>query len=538
MRISTKIKALLALGLVTILALAGCAKSTSAPTPMSTKGPSGDLKVVLSGFGDERLDPIKSGGIDRFNLLSPMFDSLLRTDGVNPTPALAEKWEMTPDGLSWTFYLRKGIKFHNGDEMTATDVKFSLDRYITSDAQYSDLRGMVDHTDIVDNYTVRVYTKGKQPFLTYIIYPPVRGQSLIMPKSYFEQVGAKEFEAHPIGTGPYKFVNHIAGDSVSMEALTSHWRVAPVFKNLTVIKIPDGSTRVAMLKTGAADISEVGASDTAELESLGYKTASLSTEMAVINLHGAYAPQSVGKPMADIRVRQALSLAINRDEMIKMFFFNKATFPIAPYIYDVSADVDIPYWRDYGAKLYRYDPTEAKKLLTDAGYPQGIDLKFWSYSMSGATDLPKMAEVIQGYWLKIGVKAQIVAVDNAAYKAVQNELKTPEIAGQVAVFSTGASSLAAQRLTGGYSTSGTFGLLNKAFPEIDKTLSSVMSEMDASKRKEMLTGVIKTIADSYTQLPIAYAQMLVALGPNVNITFPKPVDCPIGYYLDLAQHGK
>jgi peptide/nickel transport system substrate-binding protein len=325
---------------------------------------------------------------------------------------------------------------------------------------------------------------------------------------------------------------------VEYEALDQHWRQTAAFKKLTIIKIPEAATKVAVLKTGTVDIIDAGIPDAQELETLGYKIANLATQMSVVNLHGAYAPQNAGKPLADIRVRQALSLAINRDEIIKNFYLGKASFPMPPYLFDISADIDIPYWREYGTKLNLYDTTEAKRLLTEAGYPQGFSIRLWSFAQSTAQDLPQLCQVVQAYWLQIGVKAEIYPVDYSIYSSKTNELKSLELIGQAACYSVGASSVTVQRLRAGFHTTGTFALLNKAFPEVEKVLDDVMSETDASKRKDMLAPVIKTCADTYTQLPIAYVPSLVVISPKVKINIPKPADCSIGYYLDIAQHAK
>jgi peptide/nickel transport system substrate-binding protein len=443
---------------------------------------------------------------------------------------------MATDGLSWTFYIRKGIKFHNGDELTANDVKFSVDRYLTKDAHNPDLANMVDRTEVVNDYTVRVYTKDKQPFMPYIMYPPIRGQSMIISKSYVEKNGIDYAEAHPIGTGPFKFVRHVKGDFVQYEALDKHWRQVPAFKQLSVILIPEEATQVALLKTGQLDIIGTSIDSAQELESSGYRSYGMIVNMAVINLHGAYAPQGAGMPLSDIRIRQALSLAINRDEMIKIFFRSKASLPMVPGIFGVSADVDLAYWRDYATKLYHYDPAAATQLLKDAGYPNGFTIKLWTHLQ--AAYLPKMAEVIQGYWAKIGVNAEITFVDQTVYDAIRNENKTPQVVGQAATYSIGPSSLVGERLRALYHTQGTYGLINKAFPEVEQVINTIMSETDVSKRREVLANTIKTTADTYTQLPIAYVPDMIVLGPKVNIDFPKPIDIRIGYFFDIAQHAK
>ncbi len=166
--------------------LAGCASpptSTQTPTattapptggattttpPISTptqSGQYGDLRIAVTTLGNENFDPALATHTMIANVLAPMFDYLFYIENSERVNGLVEKWEMAPDGLSQTFQIRKGIKFHDGSEMTSADVKFSLEQYMRKDAYFTYLRDMTERIEIVDDYTIRVFTKGRQPYL-------------------------------------------------------------------------------------------------------------------------------------------------------------------------------------------------------------------------------------------------------------------------------------------------------------------------------------------------------------------------------------
>lgn len=224
MKISQPISVVVILGLVIMLclgglSLGGCRKPASTTAPAPTTAPYGELKIGTPTFGAEQFDPAVQPPMMGFYC-----DGLLSFEDGQVKPGLAERWEIAPDGLSWTFYLRKGVKFHNGDDLTAKDVKFSLDHYMSDAARYGNMKDMVAHTDIVDDYTVHVYTKGPQPYLWTILtsfLSPSYGA--IIPKDYIEKNGIKYFEQHPVSSGPYRFVEHVSGVSVTEEAVDNYW---------------------------------------------------------------------------------------------------------------------------------------------------------------------------------------------------------------------------------------------------------------------------------------------------------------------------
>ena len=193
-----------------------------------------------------------------------MYDSLIGFDlekgGVGP--GVAERWELSPDGLAWTFYLRPGQTFHNGDKLTAEDVKFSLERQMGPGSLASaaaSMRRTIKSIEVVDDLTVRLHTTSPQIGLPAGLSRAVAPEGAIMPKAYIERVGEEEFRKKPIGSGPWKFVRNVPGDRIEFTAVTTpHWRGQPHFKDLVLLLVPEESTRVAMVRTGEAAIASIG----------------------------------------------------------------------------------------------------------------------------------------------------------------------------------------------------------------------------------------------------------------------------------------
>lgn len=565
MKISQGFKAVAVFGLVIVLAL-GCAKPatiptptpspTPAPTPTLTPapmptpkptptptGPYGELRVALSALGGEGFDPVKQAMTATLNMGGPTFEFMFRlNDKGDLAPGIVEKWEVSADGLSWIYYIRKGIKFHNGEDLTAEDVKYTLDRYTSKESARLELIKQVDRVEIVDNYAIRIHTKGAQPYLPYssTFYSPALGQ--VQPKDYVERYGMEYFNLHPVGTGPFKFVRHVAGDMVQYEALDKHWRQVPAFRKLAIILMPEETTRVASAKTGAVDIIDIGLEPVRELEAGGFKTVDSDVTTPMVVITGSYLPQAAGIAAADIRVRQALSLAINRDELRRSLFYGKAGAPTPSWISPFAKDIDLKYWMDYAAKVFRYDVEEAKQLLKAAGYPDGFTIKLYTFPMAGAPFLPQMGEAVAGYWAKIGVKAQITPIDYAAYRprasAGPDRTPAPELIGQAAMMRYTGQPITGTGLATGFRKGDLFHLVDNAMPELDKLIDSALSEVDQGKRKALLEKAIEMSTNAYVAIQLCSVPALFALAPQVEL----PADAPMpirgfGLVVDLIKHA-
>ncbi|MBI2958125.1 MAG: ABC transporter substrate-binding protein [Chloroflexi bacterium] len=514
--------------------------ATTTATPAPT-GPSGQLRVALGTFGEERFYPPSASTTNLWSILGPMYDWMFRLKGQDLTPGIIEKWAMAPDGLSWTYNVQKGVKWHNGDNLTARDVSFTIDRYRAPDALHVYLKQMVDRVEIVDDYTLRIFTKGVQPYLPNMstLHDPADGA--VLPKDYFERVGMEKFQLSPVGSGPFKFVSHAPGDSVIFEAVDKHWRQTPAFKKLSLILMPEEATRIAALKTASVDIVEVGLEGANQVEAAGLKAINLDVMIPWMTIWGSYSPKVAGTPIADVRVRQALSLAINREEIGKTFFRGKYTLPYVAGFPEGAADLDLASWKSYAAKAYRYDPEEAKRLLKEAGYANGFSMKLYTFAMSGAPYLPQLGEIVSGYWAKIGATVQPTPVDyGGVFRGWSLGLTEPkpELLGQASVWRLTNNPVTTKNLTATFSgTTRTMALLGTAKPDLDKLISDAMSEPDTVKRRGMLAKAMQAAADSWVVLPITSVPVTAALGPGVSIDFPQPA-ISLVFHLELAKHTK
>src|SRR5215470_4087495 len=316
-------------------------------------------------------DPADATGIlIPFMVYYALHDALVKPMPGNPmAPCLAESWSVSPDGLVYEFVLRRGVKFHNGDPVTADDVKFSFERYRGVSAKI--LKDKVKQVQVVDPLRVRFHLKNPWPdFLTFYA-TPATGAAWIVPRRYLEKVGDEGFKKAPVGAGPYRFVSFAPGVELVMEAYEQYWRKIPSIKRLALKAVPDEVTRLAMLKRGEADIAYAFrgpiAEDLRRTPGLTLKPVYFyGTQWLLFTEQ--WNPKSF---WADRRVRLAVNHAIDRQAINQSVTlgFSRMTGSIIPQDFEL-------YWP---APLYAYDSQRAKHLLTEAGYPQGFDGgEFWT----------------------------------------------------------------------------------------------------------------------------------------------------------------
>lgn len=418
-------------GLAKIAALATLVAAGLMPAPADSR----TLRYATTSFGEENLDPTVTAITASLGIAGPLWDWLteVTADG-KLQPGLATSWKSSGDGLTWVFRLRQGVKFHDGREMTAEDVQFTLmEAFRRPEAKSSravQFRKGIKDVKVVDRYTVSIHTAAPWPTFPFDVSNQPGIEGIVLPKHYVQKVGWASFARRPMGTGPYKFVRHEVGNSIEFEAWKEHWKTPPHFDRLRIVVVSEAATRVAMLKTGQVDIADVSLDEVPEIERSGLKVAEDPQPTSVrIHLYGTYY-ENAG-PIGDARVRLALNLAINREEMVRTLFRGKgnpaAVFP--------PSSISIGYPREL--KPYPYDPQRARKLLAEAGLPNGFSIKLFSLSTGGFAQFQQVAEVVAGYWDAIGVRTSIVPTDLGAFRPLyMASPQSPQVVGQAGVFVT------------------------------------------------------------------------------------------------------
>ena len=292
---------------VTVLALGAAPDVAAQPSPGGEAVMAWPITIAPTWFDPSTAPP----QITPFGILYALHDALVRPlPGKKMGDSLAESWAESPDGLTYEFKLRRGLKFHNGDAVTADDVKFSFERYKGAGAKELNLR--VRQVEIIDPLTVRFVLKEPWPDFMTFYGTTATAAGIVVPKKYLTRVGDEGFRKHPIGAGPYKFVSHTPGVEVVLEAEPGYWRRVPSVKRLVMKSVPEGTTRVAMLKKGEADMAFLLEGPDAEALTRDGRFSLVATRHASamwIEFADQWDPKS---PWHDLRVRQAVNHALDR----------------------------------------------------------------------------------------------------------------------------------------------------------------------------------------------------------------------------------
>jgi len=394
-------------------------------TPTDTRA--GEAKVQRLIFA--------SAGIDETNRFwttsrphqlqnDPYLETLLDLDPKTSefTPRLAEKWEGSPDMKEWTLSLRKGVPFHFGfGEFTAKDVVHSHALMLRPEtvATFAGIWRTVEEVKVIDDYTVVFRMKTPATTMPYALSRA--GDLRMVSKAQWDQGGLEGFDQRPAGTGTYRYGGRQLGQSIWFERVENHWSgIRPDFKELEFRLAPEESTRLAMLLRGEAHAGDLSRELHDEALKRGMKilAASLSAEWVSVYFGGQYHVPGDPKFKADVpwndrRVRQAMNMAINRQELQAHLFRGKGepmyVSGMAPFLEGYN-----PQWAQRFDQLYGYNPTRARELLKEAGYPAGtLKAKIWSFAQLAKPEIPQLAEAVAVYFQAVGIDAALETIDVA-----------------------------------------------------------------------------------------------------------------------------
>ena len=483
------------LGFVSLLLAAVLVARAPAPAAAPAEGQL--TWAVAVALAPSWFDPAEATGLlTPFMILYALHDALVKPMPGKPmAPSLAESWSVSPDGLTYEFVLRQGVRFHNGDPLTADDVKFSFERYRGVSAKL--MKDRVRQIQVVDPHHVRFQLK--EPWADFLTFyaTPATGAAWIIPSKYVERVGDDGFRKAPVGAGPYRFVSFTPGVELVLEAHEQFWRKSPTVKRLVLKAVPDEVTRVAMLKRGEVDVAYALrgaiAEDVRRTPGLGLKPAHSFGGHWVLFTE-QWDPKSL---WADRRVRLAVNHAIDRQAVNQSITlgFSRMTGSIIPMDFEF-------YWP---APLYSYDSKKAKQLLTEAGYPNGFD----AGELATDANFADYTEAVANYLGAVGIRTRVRPLERAAYFTQVREKKLRPLV----YLASGAYGNAATRLDSFVAAGGlyTYG----SYPDIEGLIQEGAAERDRKRREAALHRIQQLMHERAMFAPIWEIAVLNAYGPRV-----------------------
>ena len=384
------------------LRIAACAAAALLAMLPSCAGaqPQGELRVAIP-WTPENLDPTMNLSSIRAMVGVTMFDSLVGRDADNRiVPQLAESWRLVDD-TTWQLKLRRRVVFHDGEPFNAEAVRFTFQRVLDPEQKSPNRANMAEiaRVDVIDDYTVNLVTR--QP------YAPLINRLLdfpIVPPRYAAEKGNQGMALRPVGTGPYRFGELVKDDRLVVEAFDRHWRGAPRIRRVVYKPIPEPFTRAAALRNNEVDlITTIPPNLARELEGVGGIRAQRVPSSWIIYL----GLNVFKKPLSDVRVRQTLNYATDVDAIVKNVLEGngrRLEGPLTPQMFGYDASV----------KGYPHDPARARKLLAEAGYPDGLEITLESPAGRYQGD-KEIAEALGGQWQKAGFRPRVQVAEWGAY---------------------------------------------------------------------------------------------------------------------------
>jgi peptide/nickel transport system substrate-binding protein len=358
--------------------------------------------VVMARFQEPlSLNPIGDGSADNGSIfmIVQIFDTLVETqDAPLPQPAIAESWEVSDDSMTWTFNLREGVKWSNGDPLTCEDVKYSIDGFADPEVNtfYSGFGSAIESTECVDESTFVVQlNRVEGAFLDYLSTMPAS----IRPMDIYEELGSDGFSENPVGSGPFMVREWIRGEKLVLDKNPYYWKEGKPYVDTFIVEyVPDENTRMLKVESGEADIATgVPYAQIERIDSLDGVSVLVEDVMA----WDAVWFNVTQPPFEDINVVRALNYATPKEAMLESLM--NGAGEIANHVI-----AKVKYW-DETVEPYPYDMEKAKEYMAQSSVPDGFDLN--CLIVAGDQVERQQAEILQQEWAELGVNMTIEAVD-------------------------------------------------------------------------------------------------------------------------------
>ncbi|MBT9260305.1 MAG: ABC transporter substrate-binding protein [Clostridiales bacterium] len=503
----------------------------SAQTPSPGEPRYGGTLVRSLNYGDPaNLDPIVKNEVAAQMVTMNLFDTLVHVDPVEKTiqPGLAESWDISPDGLTYTFHLRQGAKFHNGRDIKAQDVVYSFQRVVdpkNASPFANRLEGVVGYAafrqgeasrleglDAPDDYTVVLHLEKPKPGLFYDLGNPALG---IVPREEVERLG-EDFGQRPVGSGPFQFESWQKDDQIVLAAFPDYWAGRPYLDRVIFRIMKEEATRDAEFQAGNLDVMVIGEAQYKRYsQDPNWKPYMIEVpELFTRALH----LNTTRPPLDNVKVRQAINYAVDKALVIEKVLSNKAYVAVGPI--PSSSPAFNP-----NLKGYEYNPDKARQLLKEAGLEHGFDLEVISSSYWA-----KSVEGIMGYLQDVGIRVKLVQMESTTVFD-----RTAEGDFQAAFNSYGGGLDAVMTMYRIFHSSN-FGRPGNTTryhnPQVDALLEEALYEMDEARRIQLVQEAEKIVVEEAPWFFFNYNKAVMIHQPWVHGLRPVPTDID---YQDLTK---
>jgi peptide/nickel transport system substrate-binding protein len=471
-------------------------------------GPTGELIVAITTFPNS-ITPPNAAERQASNVSKQWFDGLVWVnESGDIVPALATSWEISDDGTEYTFTLREGVTFHNGETFDAQDVVTTFEAGKIETNNYAYFYDPVISVEVIDDLTVKLVTESPDP-----LFLPTLSDLGIYPTDYWNEVGLEGFEEHPIGTGPFMFVEWIKGEQIVFEANPNYWDEGyPKVARLIFRPIPESATRLAAVQTGEVHIAtRLVAEEANQLEGVaGVNVINYPNDRSYyITFNNLSSGQ--GQPTEDVRVRQAMNYAVDMQAIVDALFDGKATLSSG-----FISPANLGY--DDAIQPYPYDPDKAKELLADAGYADGFEIGF-ACPIGAYPNFEQVCEAIGGYLNDVGITfdgGEIQFMESGQYWDLEANKELPPLFGDAWSVEI---SEALTRLQGSLYAENSYAAWED--PELRSLIEAAGMELDVDARAEIYTQIQHYMYDNPPFIYLYYPNVFEAVNSAVEGYMPR-----------------